>query len=63
MSKDGSPFTVYGSPFYSPFVLSYFRLARHSWPAASGQATAGGFVIICFGFWHLSFDIHLKFGL
>jgi len=47
MSKDGSLFTVYGSPFNSTFVFSKFRV----------------FVIIFSGFWHLSFDIHLAFGL
>ena len=37
----------YWLQIYSTFVFSKFR----------------GFVIICTGFWHLSFDSHLDFGL
>ena len=47
MSKDGSLFTVYGSPFNFPFVLSKFR----------------GFVIICFEFWVLTFTWNLGFDI
>ncbi len=41
--------------------LFSFRAFEISLPAIA-SATAGGFVIICFGVWHLSFDIHLSFG-
>jgi hypothetical protein len=47
MSKDGSLFTVYGSPFNFSFVLSEFR----------------GFVIICFEFWILTFIWNLGFDI
>ncbi len=59
MSKDGSLFTVYGSPFNFSFVLSKFR--GFACPVECVAYSTG--VIICFEFWILTFIWNLGFDI